>query len=128
METNQKTALVVAQPGKLRDSLQVLLTAISQLETVMVADDGSTALRMMVNRRPTVVLIDFDCQPEGAISLLESIKADWPQVHCLFLTDKPLSSKVLVSGVDGVLRKGMSAVHLFETVARFIVSSCGNQP
>ncbi len=118
---SQTSALIVAKPGPLRDSLRVLLTAIPLMGTVQQADDGSTALLVGARRSPALVLLDEDL-PEGKlVRTLEQIRAAWPQARCIVLADDEQEHlPALAAGADAVLLKGLLASKLFATITELL--------
>ena len=113
--------LIVAKPGRVRDGLQALLAAISQTEIVGPADDGPSALRMITEHHPVLVLLDADLPDDGAPTVLGRIKSEWPQIRCIVLADNVRQQQAAqAAGADSVLIKGFPAAQLFATIKRLI--------
>ena len=115
------TVLVAARPGRMRDSLKLLLKTIPGIEIVGQADNTSLALRMIAERRPALVLVDTNLPDDGVLTVLRQIKARESQTRCLVLADNgQKQADVAAAGADAVLRKGFPAEELFDTVERLL--------
>jgi DNA-binding NarL/FixJ family response regulator len=116
-----EATLIVARPGRLRDALSALLTTIPQLEIVGQADDGFAALKMVAERRPTLILLDSTLPDYEVKATLNQLKAYWPQIRCLVLADTPRQQQVAKSaGADGVLLKGYPAATLLTNIEKLL--------
>lgn len=121
MMKSDTLALIVARPGRLRESLSVLLAATSQIGRVDNVDDGPAALRMFAESPPALVLLDTNMPNDGVQTVLRQIKAGWPQTLCLVLADNDQERRAAqAAGADGVLLKGFSAARLLATVERLL--------
>ena len=118
------TALIVARPGPLRDSLKVFLLTLPQIATVYLADDVASALRAVTECSPALVLIDTNGFGEAIWTALRRIKAGNPQSQSLVLVDDIHQQEdAVAAGADTVLIKGYPATKLFETVERLLMPS-----
>ncbi len=116
--------LIVAKPGRVCDGLQALLTAIPEIGCVEQMDEASSVPRLITERRPDLVLLEFSLTAEELSTILKRIKAESPQTRCLVLADDAQEKRVAeASGADEILIKGFSAQRLIETVRRL----CGGQ-
>jgi len=121
-------ALIVARPGPLRDSLQVLLKATMRLDAVEAVDSSPAVLQTLAHPQPVVILIDFDLPDQEGPRLLARLKSDWPGSRYLVLTSHSRQTQpARAAGADAVLRKGTSAARLFETI-KALVGSVTVQP
>ena len=118
---SQTSALIIAKPGPLRDSLQVLLTAIPLMGTVWQAVDGPTALLAGARHSPGLVLLDDDLPGDRLLPTLEQIRAAWPHTRCIVLADdEQAHPPALDAGADAILLKGLLASKLFTTITELL--------
>ena len=116
-------ALIVAEEGPLRDSLQIVLTTLSQVKNVSTADDAPSALKMVTEQRPVLVLVDANLPGTEALNVLRAIKAGRNGCQCLVLADsKQQQQEAANAGADVVLFKGAPAAELFETIERLLAN------
>ena len=116
-----KSALVVAEPGPLRDSLQVLLRVIPQIETVLLADDAWAALQVFAQHHPALVLLDAGLLDHGGLALLETARIEGARSRCLVLADNVQQcQRAKAGGADVALVKGFLAVKLIEHIRRLV--------
>jgi DNA-binding NarL/FixJ family response regulator len=114
--------LIAARPGRMRDSLHTLLESMLGLNIVGHADDSAAALRMVIEQRPALVLLDTNLPGEGVPSVLKRIKANGSQSRCLVLADSVQQQReAQAAGADVALLKGFPAVELFESVEELLV-------
>lgn len=117
--TQKESLLIVAAPGRLRDSLEALLKTLSWLHIVEPVDNKLSALEMMSQHQPKLVLLDNE-----AWNLLKSIKTLAPQVYCLALVnDLQQQQAAKNAGADLTLLKGFVASELFTAVEKLLSSS-----
>jgi DNA-binding NarL/FixJ family response regulator len=113
--------LIVAKPGRVRDGLQALLTAITEIDSVEQMDDTTSALRRITEQRPDLVLLDFSLTGDEPQAILKRIKAESPQTRCLALADDVEEQQIAkAAGADAILIKGFPAQRLIETVRRLL--------
>ena len=114
-------ALIVAQPGPLRDSLQALMTTIPQIEILAEATAPSVLLRMGAEIQPDVVLMDADLPGEQVWSALREIKDKWSQTRSIVLVkDSQQQREAQAAGADIALIKGYPAARLITAIGELL--------
>ena len=114
-------ALIVAMPGRFRDSLRALLVAAPHIEAVDQADDAPSALKVVAARRPALVLLDTSLPGNQVWIALRQIKAERPETRCIILADNTRwQQEGNNSDADAVLLKGFLTAELFQTVERLL--------
>jgi DNA-binding NarL/FixJ family response regulator len=117
MSAQVTLALIVAKPGPLRNSLQALMTTMSQIEILAETSDPSALLRMGAEIQPYVVLLDADLPEEQVCAALRQIKAEWSQTRSIVLVEDSQQQKtVQAAGADVALLKGYPAAKLIAAI------------
>jgi DNA-binding NarL/FixJ family response regulator len=113
--------LIIARPGQLRDSLQVLLNSIIQMESIRLASDGPSAVDGKMNHPPALVLIEFEPVHFNARQTLEQIRTVWPRTRTVVLVeDEQEHALAREAGADIVLLKGIRAASLLRRIEELI--------
>ncbi len=113
--------LIVAKPDRLRDSLQFLLKTVPEINIVGLADDSSSALRLVSEHRLALVLLDTNLPGEEMTTVLRRIKADGSRSRCLVLSDTfEQQRRARSAGADVALVKGFSVAELFEVMEKLL--------
>jgi DNA-binding NarL/FixJ family response regulator len=121
MVKNGVSALTVARPGRLRDSLNICLVATPYIAQVDSADDSAAVLRRLAESSPALVLLDMDLVDGEVQATLGLIKARWPQARCIVLADDVRQQREAnAAGADGTLLRGFSVTELFATVEKLL--------
>jgi DNA-binding NarL/FixJ family response regulator len=114
-------ALIVARPGPVRDGLRALLTAIPQVASSREIDDVSSALRVVEEHCPTLVLISVDSPGDEVWNLVAQIRTRCPRTRSILLVDDVQQQQLAqAAGGDGVLLKGAPASRLSATIKRLL--------
>ena len=121
--TNQVTlALIVAQPGPLRDSLQALMTTMPQIEIVAEANEPSALLRMGDRIQPDIVLMDASLPGNDVWAALKQIRGAWSQTRTIVLVkDSPQQQQAEEAGADVALLQGFPAAKLAATIEELLL-------
>jgi DNA-binding NarL/FixJ family response regulator len=91
-------------------------------------DDGSSALRVVAEQHPALVVLDADVLGVEVRRGLEDIRAGWPQVRCIVLaSDAQQRQAAEAAGADQVLLKGFLAAELFKAVELLLAADGENQ-
>jgi len=110
-------ALIVASPGRIRDSLKTMLRAVPRIETVYQANDGPTASKIITEYHPVLVLLDSKLANNDIQSVSRQIKTESPQTRCIVLVDSIQQQWMAkVADVDSVLAIGCPATKFFSTI------------
>jgi DNA-binding NarL/FixJ family response regulator len=118
---NPVLVLIVASAGTLQTGLLALMTTIPQISAVLVAEDISSALRMIADHRPRLVLLDMDLPEDGALTILVQINSQSPDIGSAALVDSVQQGQKAGSlGADGVLLKGFSAAQLISVTEEIL--------
>ena len=118
------SALIVAQPGPLRDSLWAFLMSLPQIEIVRLVEDAPSALRVVTEYNPALVLVDTNLADNGVLNISRQIKVEGFQSRCLILTDNiQQQQEAIAAGADTVLVKGIPAAKLFEIIEELLSST-----
>jgi DNA-binding NarL/FixJ family response regulator len=121
MPNNGAHTLIVARPGSLRDGLRALIAAIPQIGIVDEADDISSASRIAIEHRPTLVVLDSDTAGGEIWLTVRRAKALWPQAECIFLAnDVQQHQAAEAASADAALLKGFPAARLVATIVRLL--------
>lgn len=117
------SALIVAKPGPLRDSLQALMAAMPQIEAAYEVNDlvSSAEAEMTFACGPTLVLLDCSLNGGDTWMVVRRAKTRWPQARCVFLAnDVQQQQEAEAAGADAVLLKGFPAARLVATMVRLL--------
>ena len=107
--------LMIGRPSRFRDSIHLLLTSISPIEEISLADDVESALEM--KETPIVGVMDSDVGGPCLPAAINKIKTAWPQTGLIILVEDELEFQVaLAAGGDVLLRKGFPAAKFTEAV------------
>ncbi len=124
-----RSVLILAPPGRLRDSLGALLNSVTQIQQVNSADDGDEALVLFNGFSPNLVIIDANLTPDRLPDTLAYIKTCWPRARYVILADDVRQQQTaMAAGADSVLLKGYSTIQLFAAIERLLRSAnstCG---
>ena len=114
-------ALIVASAGMLQNGLLALMTTIPQISAVLVAEDISSALRMIADHRPRLLILDMVLPEDGAQTILVEIKSQSLDIGSVALVDSvQQGQKAQLLGADGVLLKGFSAAQLISVTEEIL--------
>lgn len=111
-------ALVVASSTSLQNGLLALMTTIPSIRTVLVAEDIESALRMVENHQPTLIILDITSL--NRTDVIRRFKKRKPQIYIIVLLEDTAQQKELeVSGADCVLLKGFPPQKLIAALEDF---------
>jgi DNA-binding response OmpR family regulator len=111
--------LVVSSSGDFQNGLLALVTTIPSISAVLVAEDINSALRLVENHKPALIILDMPLPDMQDV--IKQIKEQCPHVHLIVLVEDTVEEKeVKKSGVDNVLLKGFSAQKLIAIVENLI--------
>jgi len=113
-------ALIVVKPGQLREGLGALLAAIPRVQLIGQAGDRSSALRMLDEHHPALVLLETDLPGDRVTDLLKHVKTQQPQTVCIVLTgDSREQQEIEEAGADVSVPKGYPASRLLEIIKKY---------
>ncbi len=115
---DQSSALIIASPGRWRDSLCVLLQASGQIKCIWQADNGREGLQMLVSKSPMLVLLSVNLLGHESWWALRKIKLAGSQLPCVvFVNTVAEEKRARSTGADYVLQMGFSAESFFKVLA-----------
>jgi DNA-binding NarL/FixJ family response regulator len=116
--------LIVDDCSVVRDGLQSILQAASDVEVIGEADSGCDALTQVEKLQPDIILVDAQMPGMDGVETTSRIKERWPNVKVLFLTVHSSYIKAaLAAGADRCLMKDCTWRELMEAVRKV-----GGQP
>jgi DNA-binding NarL/FixJ family response regulator len=113
--------LVADDHPVVRSGLRALLEAQPDMEVVGEAYDGTTAVRMVVDLVPDVVVMDVSMPGVGGGEATERIRTACPTVRVVALTaheDRGYQRRLLAAGAAGYVLKRSAAEELVTAVRR----------
>jgi len=111
--------MVVDDHPIVREGLRLMLATSSDLLLVGDAADGETALQLLAEAQPDVVLLDLRLPGMDGLEVLAQIRAGWRQIAVLILTtynEDELILRGLQAGASGYLLKESSLETLFHAI------------
>ena len=114
-------ALIATRPGPLLDSLVALMTTMDQVNAVLIAEDGASALRMMAQHRPALVVIEMNLPAGEMHAVLGEIKTRWPLTRCIALVeDIEQQQEAESAGADVVLIAGFPPARFIAAIEEML--------
>jgi DNA-binding NarL/FixJ family response regulator len=114
--TSSRIRVIVVDDQQItREGLVALLDLIDDIEVVADAGDGATAVRLVAEHRPDVVLMDLRMPILDGVEATRRITADHPGVAVLVLTtyaDDDSIAAALTAGALGYLTKDSGRVEI----------------
>ncbi len=113
------TVLLVEDDPLFRMGLALVIRNHPELELVGKVEDGESALEMLTQQVPQIVLLDIGLPGLGGEETLVRIKREYPQVRVLVLTSREearMVQKMLQAGADGYCLKGITPDHLLTVI------------
>ena len=113
--------LIVAKPGRIRNSLEALLQIMPRLKVAGVTCHSFSAMQMLAQYNPTLLLLDVDLSDNHAWVLLKQIQLKQLQTRCLlFVNSIEQQHAAKSAGANAALLKGFEAVELFTTIEKLV--------
>ncbi|RME05683.1 MAG: DNA-binding response regulator, partial [Anaerolineae bacterium] len=106
--THPIRVLLVDDHALLRAGLRLLLEAEPDIEVVGEAEDGLTALQLMEEHAPDVLVLDLTMPGLSGLETLQTVRRRWPFCRVLVLTmhnDAGYLRRALSSGASGYVLK-----------------------
>jgi DNA-binding NarL/FixJ family response regulator len=111
--------VIVAEAGRLREGLRMMLASMLDLEVVTVVDNGPLALEVIRNWQPDLVILDVHLLGERAARFVSATKRAWNGVRCIAVAERLGQFKPLRDvGTDTVLLKGFTAAELSDAISQ----------
>ncbi len=121
--TERLSLVVVASPGRLRDSLGVLLRGNVEGGVLEVMDGVGCVLEYIAAHLSTLVMLGADVHQRWALRSVRGIKARWPRVRCVLLAHNLKQWRLaLAANADGVVLAGCAS-EAFLHVIRQVLSA-----
>ncbi len=111
--------LIVDDHLVVREGLQLILGSEPDFAVVGEAADGETAVRLVGELQPDVVLMDLRMPGMGGLEAIGHIHSQWPEVAIVILTtynEDELMIRGLQAGARGFLLKDTGRQTLFNTI------------
>jgi len=115
-------ALVIAQPGPLRNSLLTLLSTLPEIEIVAEAKTLTSLQHAGEELQPDLILIEAGPALNGLPEALHHFKQRWTHTRTIVLVEtREHEETAVAAGADVVLLKGFRATRLIEQIQSLIV-------
>ena len=121
------TVLIADDNASMRQALQRLLSAIPNVVVTAEAGDGEEAVRLALERRPSVVLMDISMPRLDGFEATRRIRLGAPDIRVIIVTADTSAAcleKGVAVGADGFVAKIAVADELSRA---FIALSCGER-
>ena len=111
--------MLVDDHSIVREGIRILLEKFTDISVVAEADNGRSALELIAQLAPEVVLMDVSMPGMNGIEATQRISAEYPQVRVLILSmhkDKRFVSQAFRAGARGYLLKDCASAELIKAV------------
>ncbi|MBC7334651.1 MAG: response regulator transcription factor [Clostridia bacterium] len=118
----ERTLRVLIADGRarVRSALRLLLIQEPGVSVVGEAEDAARALSLALERRPDLVLLDWELPPLGGPAVLARLRTARPGLAVIALSGWPEARRAaLASGVDAFVSKGDPPERLLAAVRGF---------
>ncbi len=114
-----KKVLIVDDSAQIRQRLVALLAECTQIRIVGLAGDSREALEAMQRLRPDTVILDIRMPGASGIELLKEIKARYPEMKVIMLTNFDYAlyrRQCRLLGADHFLNKTLEFEKIVDTI------------
>jgi DNA-binding NarL/FixJ family response regulator len=111
--------LIVDDHAVVREGLEAMLVSDPGIVRITTAANGAEAIRSCLNEIPDVVLLDLRMPGGDGLSVLDTMRARWPQVRVLLLSANASTTEVLRArhaGAAGHLSKSSDRAALLSAI------------
>lgn len=116
----KRTTIVIVDDHQLvRIGLRSVLEALPDLELIGEADTGQEGVRMVIELKPDVVLLDIRLADSNGIEICRDILSECPGTRVIFLTsygDAETIFSAVLAGAQGYILKDSSPASLIEGI------------
>lgn len=111
--------VIAARPGAIREALKSILALFPRLEISGVADGGLSALNLVRQQKPALIVIDSGLLEDEIAALLQKIKQEQPQLRCLLLAETTRQRRVFLAlNADAVILRSDTTERLALALGR----------
>jgi DNA-binding NarL/FixJ family response regulator len=115
------SALIIAQPGPLRDGLHALVGTMPQIGGVDVTGDLESAFKATFNECPALVLLDAHLNGGKVWLTVRRAKVKWPRARTIVLAGNvEQQEEASAAGADVVLLEGLPAGRLVAAIVKLL--------
>ena len=103
----------------MRDGLRHLLSEESDIEVVGEADNGREAVKLVLEKKPDIVIMDIAMQDMNGIEATRQIKSENPDIKIIALSmhsERQIVVGVFRAGASGYLLKDSSSLELVDAI------------
>ncbi len=115
----------------MRQGLKTLLELEPGIKVIGEAEDGLAAVKLVLQLRPDIVLMDVQMPRQNGVQATAAICAAWPQAKIIILTTFDRDDYVFQgvrAGAVGYLLKDLPAATLYDTIRRVLAGEVFIQP
>jgi DNA-binding NarL/FixJ family response regulator len=110
MDKKQSLVLLIIEEINLQSGLVALLTTIPRISAVLVSENSISALKLLKNHRPGLVILDMSLEKDVVEKIMIQIQLQFREIKTLILTDSNLEKeKAKNLHADSYISKGFSA-------------------
>lgn len=113
------TIILIDDHAIMRDGLRHLLSNESDIKVVGEADNGREAVKLALEKKPDIVIMDIAMQDMNGIEATRQIKADNPNIKVIALSmhsERQIVVGVFRAGASGYLLKDSSSLELVDAI------------
>jgi chemotaxis response regulator CheB len=101
-----RRAIIVSMPGTMQESLRAILDATPGLEVVAFAGGCLSAITLVQEIRPDIVVIDSNLSEDEVLAFLKDVKRMHPQIRLVVLIHTTRQQRrILDNGADVALSR-----------------------
>jgi DNA-binding NarL/FixJ family response regulator len=121
MAPAERSVIIIAPPGPLRDAMTVLIASVLPSSVVYILEDAAVSSGLRAEPPPDIALIDGGLFGATLGEALGRLHAAWPLLRCLVLAeDRCQQALARSSGADRALLKDGRAARLANVIERLV--------
>lgn len=124
---SEKLAILLAEDHQtVREGIKLLVNSQSDMEVVGEAGDGETALKMALDLRPDLVLMDISMPTINGLKATKRLRSRQPDIKILVLTrhsDDGYLQQLIAAGANGYCLKQSAPTELIDAIRTVAVGN-----
>ena len=113
--------VLAARPGVIREALRATLAVFPQFETCGVAGGGLSALDLVRQYKPALIILDSGLLEDEITKLLRQIKQEQPQIQCLVVASTHRTAETLLAGGADTVVLRSEPGRLVEVLSKMVI-------